>query len=152
MSSFFIAVDPDAPFVKGLTAEDSRLKGWAIDSDVLEPGGEKDIIFGLKGLLKPPDKAFLLGSVIKNQARILGADLLGRCHASAMLKDQYLIPKGWQQFTLLFPGIIWINEVGEKKMLCLFWHEPSAQWMRGFRGLEKKFSVGACRLVCELRR
>jgi len=123
----FITVifDSAKPFLRDMTKE-----GWKLLQDVHYEAGEVQL--ELKELLKPGETS-VKGDVMAERAKELNANF-GQKHAEYLWENQHLIPVEFRKFYLTFPGTVWRDLHGDRRVLYLLW--CGGRWCLNFEWLK----------------
>jgi len=128
-----IMIDPAKLFTRDMKRENN----WKLESDLEYQAGE-EVTLELCEFLKPGESC-VKGTVMAERAKELGANL-GQKHAETLLENQHLTPKEWRSFYFVFPGTVWRDSYGGRRVPYLFWFDE--RWGLGFLWLEFDWDSG----------
>ena len=120
-----VFINPAKLFLRDMTKE-----GWELLQDVKYKAGEVQL--KLVEFFKPGESS-VRGDVMAERAKELGANL-GQKHAEFLLENQHLIPVKFRKFYLTFPGTVWRDLHGDRRVLYLLW--CGGRWCLNFEWLK----------------
>ena len=59
---------------------------------------------------------------------------LGQLHAEQLMEDQKVVPWQWRQFILIFPGTLWENSFGERRVPHMIY--ANNRWNFGYSSVK----------------
>ncbi len=125
-TTLIITVNPEKSFVRDMAKESN----WKLLSDAEYKAGTTT--YELAEFLKQGE-SYVKGDVMAGRAKEIGADL-GQKHAEFLLENQNLIPEDYRKFYLVFPGTIWRDSGGGRRVPYLGWN--GKQWYLCFYWLD----------------
>jgi hypothetical protein len=111
---------------------DKSAEGWELLEDATEPARISGETIELVPILNEED-GYILGEEMVERTRAL-AGRLGQRHAEHFLDNPQEIPESFRQYSLIFPGTIWVGKDRNHHVPCLVWRQ--GQWDLQFGILE----------------
>ncbi len=138
--------DPDglAQVLEGLVSSgttastlqnDKAKDGWQLVEDAVEPvaiSGEAIELTAFHG----EGEEQIFGDEVVDRVRGLDG-MLGQRHAEYLMQHPHEIPDDFQQYSLVFPGTIWLSPDGNHQVPCANWRQ--GRWELTFGILEGGF-------------
>ncbi len=116
IAALIVSVAPSIPTF----SRDMRKEGWTLP----EPGPRRSInsIADLEpvSFLKKGEN-YINGEEMVQRARKEFNVNFGQEDAEWVLANQHLIPKEWRNYYLVFPGTVWRDRSGDRRVSCLDW-------------------------------
>ncbi|OHA52037.1 MAG: hypothetical protein A3A97_00615 [Candidatus Terrybacteria bacterium RIFCSPLOWO2_01_FULL_40_23] len=116
----------------GFARDMAKETGWTLLEDVSEPSEIAISSLELVTFLNRGE-SHVSGDTLRNRAKENGANF-GQRQAEYLLERQDEIPKEWRDFYLVFPGTVWRDSRGRRRVPSLNW--IGGRWFLDFRWLD----------------
>ncbi|MDO8466913.1 MAG: hypothetical protein Q7S83_02105 [bacterium] len=134
----YAVITADKPF-----ARDMRERGWKLKRDVEV---EHDLVVMDICGFHHPEEGLIHGNRMAIRALELDANL-GQRHAEALLERQNFIPHSWTNFYLIFPGTVWNDPQGKRRVPFLGYNSDTGKWVLDFILLDQENWCGIDKLM-----